>query len=249
MSLISEKQVAQFRDLGYFVTDAVFDPDILKAMADEMDRVYDAGVKEAEKTGGAEAVQAARGRRSYGQFHTRSTVAAEFVKSPIYVEACRKLIGPDADLYWNQAAVKPPELSKIFSWHQDSGYTETEPLEYITCWTAISDSDLNNGCIWVIPSSHRLGVLEHLQEQETEQIYAGLTAQSAGEKGATPVQMKAGQVAIFSSLMLHKSGPNTTADRTRYGFVPQYHVPGVILKRTGQPIGDQFPVLRGGRTV
>ena len=64
-----------------------------------------------------------------------------------------------------------------------------------------------------------------------------------------PVEMRAGQVAVFSSLMFHKSGPNISHDRTRYGFIPQYHVPGVILKRSGQPIGDQFPVLRNSKIV
>lgn len=249
MSLVSDQDIVQFRTQGYFVTDVVFETEPLNTMANEMDRVYKAGVAESKQTGDPKAIQAATGRRSYSQFHTRSAVAAEFVKSSIYIEACRKLIGPDADLYYNQAAVKPPTLGKVFNWHQDSGYTETEPLEYITCWTAISDSNLENGCIWVIPGSHKLGVLEHLRQEEDRTNYSGVTAQLAQEDGAIPVEMEAGQVAVFSSLMLHKSGPNTTKDRTRYGFVPQYHVPGVILKRSGKPTGDRIPVVRDGKAI
>ena len=78
---------------------------------------------------------------------------------------------------------------------------------------------------------------------------AHLRAKFLDDSGAVPVEMKAGQVAIFSSLTLHMSGPNTSNNSTRRGYVPQYHVPDVILKKTGQPIGDQFPVLRNGHRI
>ena len=45
------------------------------------------------------------------------------------------------------------------------------------------------------------------------------------DDGAVPVEMRAGQVAVFSSLLLHRSGPNTSRDRPRRAYVPQYHVP------------------------
>ena len=247
--MISEKDKTQFQELGYFVTDVVIEPDQLRFMADEMDRLYQEGVEEAKATGDPKAVLAAEGRRSYGQIHNRSQIAAEFVKSQIYLEACYAFIGPNADLYWNQAATNPPKLGKTFSWHQDSGYTETIPLAYITCWTAISNSNLDNGCIWVLPRSHKWGVLEHESEEPNQQAYGGLRAKFLDDSGAVPVEMKAGQVAIFSSLTLHMSGPNTSNNSTRRGYVPQYHVPDVILKKTGQPIGDQFPVLRNGHRI
>ena len=249
MSLITKKDYAQFRKVGYFVTDVMFAADELEPMADEMDRVYEERIRQAEASGDANAVKEARDRRSYGQFHTYSEVAAEFVKSPVYLEACQRLIGPDADLYYNQAASKPPDIGRTFGWHQDSGYTETVPLEYITCWTAISDSTLQNGCIWVIPGSHTWGLLPHVPESSDEHNYGGLTAQFDDERGAIPVEMKAGQVAFFSSLTLHKSGPNTSRNSVRRGYVPQYHVPGVILKKTRLVTGDQYPVLRSGKKV
>ena len=49
--------------------------------------------------------------------------------------------------------------------------------------------------------------------------------------------------------MLHKSGPNTTTNSYRRGFVPQYHVPGVCLKGTGELFGEQVPILRNGQLV
>ena len=63
------------------------------------------------------------------------------------------------------------------------------------------------------------------------------------------VVYRAGQVAIFSSLLLHRSGPNNSTDRPRRGYVPQYHVPDPILVSSGQPWGDRVPVLRNGEPV
>ena len=249
MTLISTEEVQQFRDLGYFVTGVVFSEEELQRMAAEMDRVYAEHVREVEAGGDTAAVESARGRRAFSQFHTLSPVALDFLKKPIYLEACRLLIGEDADLYYNQATTKMPEgRGKVFDWHQDSGYTTTEPLEYITCWTAISDSDQENGCIWIIPGSHGYGVLEHVTEEEDEQRYAGKNAR-VDDDGAIPVEMRAGQVAVFSSLLLHRSGPNTSRDRPRRAYVPQYHVPDLVLVRTGEPWGDRLPVLRGGEPV
>ena len=247
--MISEEQAGQFGELGYFVAEGGFAPALLQAMSEEMDRVYREHLAQARAGGDAVAVEAVRNRRSFSQFHLLSLVAAQFVREPIYLEACRRFIGPDADLYYNQAATKPPERGRVFSWHQDSGYVYTEPLEYITCWTAITDSNLDNGCIWIIPGSPKWGLLEHLPEPETAERYGGKTAQFADESGAIPVEMRAGQVAIFSSLMLHKSGANTSAASIRRGYVPQYHVPHLIAKHTGQGWGDQVPVLRGGKRV
>ncbi|NKB68573.1 MAG: hypothetical protein GKR89_16040 [Candidatus Latescibacteria bacterium] len=250
MSLISDADISQFEELGYFVGEGDFGHDALGAMASEMDRVYAQALEEAEATGDPQQIEAARTRRSFSQFHALSEVGSQFVRQPFYLEACTRLLGPDADLYYNQATTKMPQgRGKVFEWHQDSGYTTTEPLAYITCWTAISDSDQENGCIWVIPESHRWGVLEHQAEAETQDQYGGKNAQQVDDRQAIPVEMRAGQVAVFSSLTLHRSGPNTSADRPRRGFVPQYHVPGAILVSSGEVVGDQVPVLRGGKPV
>ncbi len=244
MALISQSQVDQFRELGYFVTDVAFPAADIQAMSAEFDRLHALAIENAQKSGDETAIKFARMRPFIGAMHTSSDIAKSFIKSPIYLEACARFIGPDADLYYNQAVIKPPEKGLSFGWHQDSGYRVTRPLEYITCWTAISDTFLENGCIWVLPKSHKLGLIPHYRDTaagETKPV-------KLDETGAIPVPMKAGQVAIFSSFTLHKSGPNTSQS-IRKGYVPQYHFPGVVAADTGKPFGDQYPVLRAGKPL
>ena len=244
MALITDEQVQQFQEQGYFLTEPMFEREQLQAVSDEFDRLWAEAIRAAEAGTDPLSVQIARERPFIGRAHQLSPVLAEVVKAPIYLEACARLIGEDADLYFNQAVIKPPERGRHFGWHQDSGYTTTEPLEYVTCWTAISRTFIENGCIWVLPRSHRSGVYPHVRNEQERSTDAVLE----DETGALPLEMAPGQVAVFSSLLLHKSGPNTSSE-VRRGYVPQYHVPGARLARTGEPFGDQHPVLRGGRRV
>ncbi|MCE9615508.1 MAG: phytanoyl-CoA dioxygenase family protein [Lentisphaerae bacterium] len=243
-ALIQATQCEQFREQGYFVTEPMWSSSALDRVRAEFERLHGEHIRRAEASGDAIQIDLARTRPFIGQAHTRSEVLKDFARSPIYLEACAHFVGPDADLYYNQVVSKPPEHGKHFGWHQDSGYMVTKPLAYITCWTAISRTFVENGCIWVIPGSHKRGLLPHARNQ----VDQSWDAQNVDESGAIPVPMEPGQVAIFSSLMLHKSGANVSRD-VRHGYVPQYHVPGIVEQATGKRFGDQFPVLRGGLPV
>ena len=244
MALISDAQLEQFREEGYFLTEPMWPEDELAPVRGEFERLHAERIAAFEASGDRTQAELARFRPFIGAAHTRSEVLKAFIKSPIYLEACARLIGPDADLYYNQIVIKPPEKGRHFGWHQDSGYVVTEPLEYITCWTAVTRSFIENGCIWLIPGSHKRGLIDHTRNEADSSTDATLE----NEDGAIPAEMQPGQVAVFSSLTLHKSGANTSSE-PRFGYVPQYHVPGVVRAATGEPFGDQFPVLRGGRPV
>jgi ectoine hydroxylase-related dioxygenase (phytanoyl-CoA dioxygenase family) len=64
-------------------------------------------------------------------------------------------------LYWDQAVYKKPEKPHRVPWHQDNGHTYCEPQQYLTCWVALVDATVDNGCPWVLPRGHRAGALRH----------------------------------------------------------------------------------------
>ena len=242
--MITARDISQFHELGYFLTEPAFAQSQLDLAGAEFMRLWQQHISQTELGGTAQQTWIARNRAFIGQAHSRSAVLAEMCHAPVYREACEKLIGPDADLYYNQVVIKSPQPGSHFGWHQDSGYTVTIPLSYVTCWTAISRTTIANGCIWIIPGSHHRGLLPHRHNVRDDSHDAVIE----DEKGAIPIEMRPGQVAIFSSLLLHKSGPNTSQEN-RFGFVPQYHHAGVLAADTNRPGGDQVPVLRDGRPV
>lgn len=69
----------------------------------------------------------------------------------------QQLIGPDAELDYDQFLAKRPRRPKaVFAWHQDLGYwpSGTPDTQTVTCSLALDDATLENGCLKVVPGSH-----------------------------------------------------------------------------------------------
>ena len=182
---------------------------------------------------------------------TRSTRLRQFVASPILADLCADLIGPDVRVYWDQAVYKKPATDALFPWHQDNGYAFVEPQQYLTCWIALSDATVDNGCPWVVPGLHKMGTLRH------EPTEVGLVCLEH-PSDALPVPVASGSIVVFSSLTPHCTGPNRTGD-TRKAYIVQYAAEGAeVLLTDGQTETEriradapdrQFPVLADGLPV
>jgi len=175
----------------------------------------------------------------------QSPALAEFCRHPVLLDLCADLIGPDVRLYWEQSVYKKPGMPQDFPWHQDNGYTFIEPQQYLTCWIALTDATAENGCPWIVPGLHRLGTLKHEMREFGLQCLEEV-------QGAVPVPLRAGSIAVFSSLTPHRTGPNLTA-ATRKAYIVQYapfgariHRPDGSAESCDVP-GRQFAVLREGR--
>ncbi len=101
--------------------------------------------------------------------------------------------------------VKPPGKPGQ-AWHQDEMYIPTRDRSLCGAWIAIDDATVENGCLWVVPGSHRNGYLFPNQPPTDLQEYDG-SPQCHGfdESAAIPVPVKAGSVVFFNGYLLHKS--------------------------------------------
>jgi ectoine hydroxylase-related dioxygenase (phytanoyl-CoA dioxygenase family) len=186
----------------------------------------------------------------------RSAAARTLAKHPSMVGLCHDLLGPDVNLYWDQAVYKKPEKPRRFPWHQDSGYTYVEPQHYLTFWIALTDTTIDNGCPWILPGAHRAGTLLH---HWVDPI--GWECLAADPADVVAAELPAGGAVVFSSLTPHFTGPNLT-EAVRKAYIVQY-APAGIRRIEGDwahgkaPSGStpcedpdrQFPVLRGGAPV
>lgn len=185
----------------------------------------------------------------------RSPLLRSFATHPLFSGLCADLVGPDVNVYWDQAVYKKPEKPRRFPWHQDNGYTFIEPQQYLTCWVPLVDATVDNGCPWVVPGLHREGTLQHRYVDPL-----GFECLSGDPDGAVPAPVQAGDVLVFSSLTPHLTGPNTTGE-VRKAYILQYAPAGALIQegdpQAGPPTATapcdaadrQFAVVRGGDPV
>lgn len=142
---------------------------------------------------------------------------AEFLahaRNPKILDVVEELIGPDIKLYASQCFMKPPGgIEKPY--HQDSAYFGIEPMDLVTCWTALDDVTTKNGCMWVIPGSHRRGLVEHAEWIVGGRADKQVPRQLLDLDAEVPIVMPAGSCSFHHSLLLHKSAPNRSANPRR----------------------------------
>lgn len=136
-----------------------------------------------------------------------------------HLDAVADLVGPDVVLWWNQVVTKLPDADPVrgtFTWHQDNGYGDVSPGTNLTLWVALDDVDTTNGCVWVMPGSHRGGVLPHAKPREDS-----WHLETPVEGEGVPVPLTAGDAVLFSGYTLHRSLANRSG-RPRRAFFLQY---------------------------
>jgi ectoine hydroxylase-related dioxygenase (phytanoyl-CoA dioxygenase family) len=143
----------------------------------------------------------------------------ELISSRVFAELAHDLLGPEVRLYWDQAVYKKSEKPRTFGWHQDNGYGFIEPQGYLTFWVALTDTTRENGCLEVLPGLHKLGTLAH--HTDASGIFLPLPEPLPPELPApVALPVPAGTIVAMSSLLPHRTGPNTTP-HVRKAYVVQ----------------------------
>ncbi|MEO6847746.1 MAG: phytanoyl-CoA dioxygenase family protein [Chthoniobacterales bacterium] len=151
------------------------------------------------------------------------------------VECMNDLMTSD-DVYYHSSKVmfKPANGGAAKPWHQDAAYWRQFEPRQITIWIALNDSTEENGCIWVVPASHKLGLIPHVKEEPQVEESESLVDWS--KKIAVPV--KAGGLLIFHSLVLHMSHKNLS-DKSRWAIICDYDsLPNPAVDSSAAPFVD-----------
>lgn len=143
--------------------------------------------------------------RGFSDLAEHEAIFRQHALHPNLLDIVADLIGTPFSLYETQALLKPPSIGSPKPPHQDNAYFCVDPADaVITCWCALDDATIENGCMRYVPGSHLHGLIEHEWIKDTpHQVPAGIDPNQA-----VPVPLRAGGVAIHHSLTLHCSGPN-----------------------------------------
>ncbi|MEY3132237.1 MAG: hypothetical protein RLZ29_574 [Actinomycetota bacterium] len=129
----------------------------------------------------------------------------------------KQLCGDGMVIDFDQLLAKQPfREDAVFAWHQDQAYwIDTPDRRTATCWLAVDDSTLANGCMQFLPGSQREPVRPHRPlHGDREASHTLVTDLRPGEK-TTPVEIKRGDITVHCEGVLHGSGGNSSASRRR----------------------------------
>lgn len=139
------------------------------------------------------------------------------------LDMVEQLIGSDFLLWGSQVIDKPSGDGWEVPWHQDGQYWPIRPLATCTVSIALHDSLPENGCLRVIPGSHRGRELRphHVSSRDGIALNQELDAGAFDEAEARDVALEAGQISLHDVYILHGSRPNRST-RRRTVYITRY---------------------------
>jgi ectoine hydroxylase-related dioxygenase (phytanoyl-CoA dioxygenase family) len=138
------------------------------------------------------------------------------------LDVVEQLIGPDIVLWASAVFCKPAAVGLEVPWHQDGQYWPIRPRATVTVWIALDEVGPDNGCMRVIPGSHRMGEFDHeISDREDLVLNNVLHDPRLDLSTARDVVLSAGQISLHDIEIVHGSQPNTSG-RRRAGYAIRY---------------------------
>jgi phytanoyl-CoA hydroxylase len=153
--------------------------------------------------------------------HLHDGFSLQMMKLPIVRGALAQVLGDEAvgvqSMYFYKDPGTPGQAA-----HQDYYYIRNNPNSLIAAWVAMEYTDVDNGCLYVIPGSHKLGLLPHGKVKNLEE-HEAWTDETEGIdlNKEIPVILNKGDILIFHSLLIHSSTRNRS-NRWRRSYVCHY---------------------------
>jgi len=169
---------------------------------------------------------------------------------PDILDCVTALIGPNVFLLSSHFFCKHGPDDKFVAWHQDLRYWGLEPPVAVSAWYAVDDSDVENGCMRVVPGFNRDRLLEHGksgQEGNLLTINQEVEVDEQDEERAVNCVLKAGEISLHGGTVVHGSLPNRST-RRRCGLAIPY-IPTHLKPTAPGPIGTDLkwrPILVRG---
>ena len=208
MSFLSPAKLKQYKDEGYVSPIDALSKDEALEIREEIELIEKKWPKEIEGLG-----------RNY--IHLISPIFNKVCLNKNILDAVESIIGKNILICGTTLFIKNPNEKGFVSFHQDAKYIGLEPHNWVTAWVAITDANEKNGCMRMLPGSHKENLKTHEQKfDENNLLTRGQTVKNVSLEKTEPIVLKAGQVSLHHPTIVHGSGLNNSDDR-RIGFVIQ----------------------------
>ena len=159
-----------------------------------------------------------------------------YIQHPLFRDITRKIIGDEVSAFRTMFFNKPAGQGVPINWHQDGagGWRLSIPPK-VTIWTAMDATSVANGCLQIIPGSHKTMIPEKGDLLSPEE-----RASHAPDEKRLYLEMEMGEVVLLHNWTLHRSEVNTT-NRPRRAFSVCYIDAATHQVTTGRRFPKIFP--------
>jgi len=244
---LSADEIAHYQSQGYVIPRYRLEPELLKSLQEALNTLIadNPGVRP-EKLVSAHI----EGRNDEGVNGSRRFL--ELAMHQPIVDLVAQIIGPDIILWGCHVFCKPASEGFETPWHQDGHYWPIRPLATCTVWVALEPSTTENGCLRVIPGSHRNHQLhEHLHEDRQDLVLNQRMAEGTfDEAEAVDLELQPGQMSMHDVYMIHGAKANTSTQR-RTGVALRFMPGSSLFDRDLRPVDGKsgVPVSFGTRPL
>ena len=263
-NVLSQEQIEQFEHDGCLTVGGILGEEDLDGLTRALDRVLEKGpdgfgadepqpVSYRDLGGGGGGVSQNPVWQIVNIWEAERAFA-ELVFHPFVVKAISQLTGESDLMVWHdQVQYKPAGYGGATRWHQDAPlWPIIRPMTPVSAWIPFDDADEENGCMWMVPGSHRWGnqmdFLRTQGELTRRERFGGLAefeAPGGAEVAAKPWPVKRGEVSFHHSVTWHGS-PFNESERPRRAIAIHYMTGEARYDAKGEHLMKQFVDLEDG---
>ena len=211
MTKLTTEQLDYYKNKGYISPVYALTSTEAKEIRDEIEKIEKNWPKALEGI-----------NRNY--VHLISPVFNKVCLNKNILDAVESIIGKNILICGTTLFIKNPKEKGFVSFHQDAKYIGLEPHNWVTVWVAITDANEKNGCMRMLPGSHKENLKHHEENfDENNLLTRGQTIKNISLDKTEPVILKAGQMSLHHPKIVHGSSLNHSDDR-RIGFVIQSYI-------------------------
>lgn len=222
--MITKEEIKFYSDNGYLLVNGLFDLNQVAQGIGAIEEIL--GRADADKLSELEPRDQTTVRRIWSPTQKNDYFMTMASDSKL-LDVIQELIGENILFHYSKLNMKGPKVGSVVEWHQDFSYYPHTNSDLLAALIFLDDANVTNGCLRVVPGSHKTGLVSH----NIDGFFRGMIV-GVDENKSVEIEARAGSVLFLHCLTMHASARNES-DTPRRTFLPAYRA------------ADAFPIYFG----
>jgi ectoine hydroxylase-related dioxygenase (phytanoyl-CoA dioxygenase family) len=218
--MLTEEQKKSWEEKGYVIVRGLFSPEEIEAYREHYMDLNQQGANASKTLAEPKVNDPLLKYPRLMQMHRYDKMSLDWLIDRRIRDAMVDLLGKEPYAVQTMFYFKPAG-ARGQALHQDNYYLRVQPGTCIAAWMAVDPCDVENGCLQVVPGSHRWDLLCTVKA-DTEESFTDVTVPVPEGTPVEPAVMAPGDVLFFNGSVVHGSLPNRSKDRFRRALIGHY---------------------------